>query len=105
MRDLDSQLNEIVERSDRLKIKKEYTKRIASTAIGSAVCLIIMVAVISMLPGSPNMSETGTMSDYGSMIIMTPSVGYVVVALLAFLLGILVTLLCKRIYDMKKILK
>ena len=105
MRDFDSQLNEIVKRSDRLKIKKEYTKHITSTSIGLALCVIVMIVVTSLLPKAPRITEAGTMSDYGSMIIMTPSVGYVVVAFLAFLLGILVTLLCKRIYDMKKLLK
>ena len=73
MRNLDDQLQEIQIRSD--KLKRRHSDRRALVWGSLATCA----------------SQAGR---YGSLILANPGLGYAVIGILAFFLGMCVTLLC-----------
>ena len=56
----------------------------------------MMIAVVVFLPWLNGMSDRAPIQQYGGMVLTMPSVGYVLIALLAFVLGAAVTLLCQH---------
>ena len=102
MRDIDDQMNEITRRSGIVKKKKELVGKIAYNATGIAACLILAVVTVLLAPKVPTSAVSTMRSEYGSLIITSPVMGYIVIGVLAFILGILVTMLCKHIYELKR---
>ena len=66
----------------------------------SAMLMAFLLLVICMMPGSPGSAFTGTV--YGSFLISAESGGYVLAAVLAFVLGIVTTLLCLKSRNNRK---
>ncbi len=93
MRNLDEQLREIQSRSVKLKKERRDRQVLAAGGLMTCVCLILITAVSLSLP---HFSDAAAARDgrYGSLIITAPYVGYVIIGVLDFLLGICVTLLC-----------
>lgn len=103
MRNIDDQMTEIFRRSDLLKEKRKMSAALIGYAVSIAVCLAVVVMVGILISGMNTESSASSMSRYGSFIITAPYMGYVIVGLLTFILGILVTLLCKKMVDLKKL--
>ena len=97
MRNTDDQLKEIMQRSKTIKAKHDSKVAIAAEAVSSVICLILMVVVIALLPGFNAGGNVATQVQYGSLILRSSYIGYVIVGALAFILGILVTLLCAQV--------
>ena len=94
MRSTDDQLREIMRRSELVKEKQIIKKSILTNAVASCVCLALLIAVAVYLPNlSPAQAEK-IETQYGSLLLAAPYIGYVIVGLLAFALGVSVTLLC-----------
>ena len=93
MRNLDEQLREIQSRSVKLKTERRDRQVLAAGGLMTCVCLILITAVALSLPAVFD-GASGGGSRYGSLILSTPAMGYVIIGVLAFLLGICVTLLC-----------
>ena len=94
MRHTDEQLREILERSAKLKIRVTSRCAAAMQTLSGALCLVLILAAsyaISLVGGKAGSLEP---TDYGSLIISTARLGYVVIAVLAFLLGVCATMLC-----------
>ena len=62
--------------------------------------MAFLLLVICMMPGSPGSAFTGTV--YGSFLLSAESGGYVLAAVVAFVLGIVTTLLCLKIRNKRK---
>lgn len=94
MRSTDDQLREIMRRAERVKEKRIIKKYILTDAAASCVCLALLIAVgVFFPPLSP--AQAGKIeTQYGSLLLAAPYIGYVIVGLLAFALGVCVTLLC-----------
>ena len=103
MRSVDEQLDIILRRSEILKQKNRADRYIIGYAISIAACLALMVVAYIFIGKLKADSSITEMSGYGSLIISGPNMGYVIIGILAFVLGVLVTLLCKHIYDLKKL--
>ena len=102
MKSTDEQMNEIMRRSESLKAKKSMNDYIIGFSIAIAACLALIVLVgASIVNISPETADN-SVSQYGSLVISAPYMGYVVIGLLAFILGVLVTLLCRRIREFKQ---
>jgi len=102
MKTTDEQMNEIMRRSESLKAKKSMNDYIIGFSIAIAACLALIVLVgASIAIISPETADN-SVSQYGSLVISAPYMGYVVIGLLAFILGVLVTLLCRRIREFKQ---
>ncbi len=93
MRNLDEQLREIHTRSEKLKKTRRDRRVLALGGLLSCACLALIVAVSLSLPSFSNAAAAQN-SRYGSLILAAPYLGYVIIGILAFLLGICVTLLC-----------
>ena len=66
----------------------------------AAACLVLIVGVALSMPGIAARIQTGDYSGYetaASMYGGSAALGYIVIGLLAFLLGVCVTVLCFRL--------
>lgn len=91
MRSTEEQLQEIVARSNRMRAAS-HRRRAVRDALAAAACIALMVYVAYAIPSLDGVIEQPG-AQYGSLIITGSSLGYVLIAALAFLLGIFVTLL------------
>ena len=101
MKTTDEQMNEIMRRSESLKAKKSMNDYLIGFSIAIAACLALIVLVGASIANVNPETTDNTVSQYGSLVISAPYMGYVVIGLLAFILGVLVTLLCRRIREFK----
>ncbi len=91
MRSTDEQLRLIRGRARRLR---ERRRSLARFGAGAACCLALILLLSVMLPGvSGNAAPSGEV-PFGSLILISPLLSYIVIAILAFVLGACVTLLC-----------
>lgn len=84
--------------------EKERQKRLRRGRIaavsGVAACLAVLVGVSLSMPGIVDRIELGTSSCFETAATMfggSAALGYIVIGLLAFVLGVCVTILCFRI--------
>ena len=94
MRSTDEQLQEIMRRAEIVKEKRIIRKRLHASALASCACVALLIAVCLYLPQLAVMPENAGMQQYGSLLLAAPFTGYVVVGVIAFALGVCVTLLC-----------
>ena len=89
--------------------KKERQKRLQQYRIAAAVCIAacfaVIVGVSFAMPGIVGQIEPGTSSGFETAATIlggNAALGYIVIGLLAFILGVCVTILCFRIRLMNK---
>ena len=89
--------------------KKEQQQRLRRRRIVSAVCIAacfaVIVGVSFAMPGIIGRVEPGTSSGFETAATIlggNAALGYIVIGLLAFILGVCVTILCFRIRLMNK---
>ena len=89
--------------------KKEQQQRMRRRRIISAVCIAacfaVIVGVSFAMPGIVGQIEPGTSSGFetaASIFHSGAALGYIVIGLLAFLLGVCVTVLCFRLRQMNR---
>ena len=102
MKNSDECFNEIMKRSGDIRTRHSAKKKIALDAVLSDVVLFLIGFVIRVMPSIS--SEAGSLPEvqYGSIILRTANMGYAIVGTLAFILGILFTLICLRVRELKK---
>ena len=94
MRSTDEQLQEIMRRAEIVKEKRTIRKRLHAGALASCACVALLIAVCFCLPQLTAVSGSAGMQQFGSLLLAAPYTGYVVVGVLAFALGVCVSLLC-----------
>lgn len=94
MHSTDEQLKEIMRRAETVKEKRVIKKRIRASAFAAAAFAALLIAVCIYIPKLDVVSDGSGMQRYGSLLIKAPYMGYVVVGVIAFALGICVTFLC-----------
>lgn len=84
--------------------EKERQKRLRRGRIaavsGIAACLAVIIGVSMSMPGIVDRIEPGTSASFETAATMlggSTALGYIVIGLLAFVLGVCVTILCFRI--------
>ncbi len=98
MQSSELQLEEILRRADTLRRKKASRRAATLSAASVFVCLALIVAAAALLGGLPAaVGEDSVQTAYGSLILSSASLGYVVIGVLAFVLGVSVTLLCRAL--------
>ena len=100
--DIDTQLNEILKRSVKIKHRKVCTTQIIKNSVIAVACLALIVVTALFMPQFTENKPTGEISHYGSLIVSAPFMGYVVIGILAFILGITITLLCSKVKELKE---
>lgn len=89
--------------AERERERKQRRGRLV-TAAAAAACLAMIVGLSLLLPGMAGQESGGYQGFAGAASIFCDSeaLGYVVIGLLAFLLGVCVTILCFRLRQMEQ---
>jgi Na+/melibiose symporter-like transporter len=91
--------SEILRRKEQIMIRRDRRAcQILSGATGILSALLLIV--IAALPGKPEVIRDG--SVYGAFLLSQEAGGYVMTAVIAFALGVAVTLLCLRLQKRNK---
>lgn len=101
MRSTDEHLQEIMKRSQQIKKKKSLKKMMVTEIISACACMVLIVVSVAFFPQITDEANDASQVRYGSLILQTSYMGYVVVGALAFILGVLVTLLSMHWRKMK----
>ena len=95
-----------VERRIAAKERKHKLRRGRIVVISAAAaCLALIVGCACVMPGFAVRSQAGNYSGFetaGSVFHSGAALGYIVIGLLAFLLGVCVTVLCFRLRQMNR---
>ena len=102
MRSIDEQLTEIAKRATRMSAQAASRRRAALDALAVAACLILIAFVATTIPQLDAALTGVSASQFGSLVITSPALGYVLIGVLAFLLGISVTLLAFHLRKMRR---
>ena len=86
--------------------RREQRRRSTITTLSAAAaCLVLIVGVSFAMPGIVGQIEPGTSSGFETAATIlggSTALGYIVIGLLAFVLGACVTILCFRIHQLNK---
>ena len=102
MRSTEEQLPDVLKRINRIKKQKTLRSHCIVDGISAAICLVLFITANIFLPKVTQTLSSDPTASYGSMILKSSIMGYVVIGGLAFLLGVFVTLLCYHLGEMKK---
>ncbi len=94
MRSIEDQMNEIRRRKDIYAKNKILKRKMIGEISTGVVCLALMIAVAFVMPTIEMRQDKAPLLQYGSVIHSLPVIGYILIALLAFAMGISVTLAC-----------
>lgn len=90
MRSADEQLRLVREKAAELHRRRLYRLREGTVA----ACLLLTVCLGFLLPGAGSGADLPEGAAYGSLVLTSPLASCIVIAVLAFALGVCVTLLC-----------
>lgn len=102
MRNIDDQM-EIIRKRSETELKKKKERQMFAIELGMIAACFVLIFVAGMI--LPNLSVQANVSNsgiYGSLLTDSSSIGYVIIGILGFLLGICVTLLCIRLHVNEK---
>lgn len=102
MRNIEDQLSEIMSRSDKIVKRKAAYKVITIYGTASVSCMLFIVIAVLNLPGIKESNATAENTTYGSLLMNTAYAGYVVVAFLALMMGVFLTLLAIRVRELHR---
>ena len=95
--DVNTQLDEILKRSEKIKRDKAYNIMAVRTALTAVMGIAVMVLAVIFMPDFSEDASVYDTSRYGSLIITAPYLGYVIIGILAFILGVLVTVFAVKL--------
>ena len=96
MRTTDEQLKEILKRSDRITEMRKLRSKMLTDAVSLCACIALLIMTAAFIPGSVTSTGGNGGDHYGSLILSTSYMGYVVIGVIAFVAGIFVTLLSQH---------
>ena len=105
MRSLEERVVETKRRIAQIERAKRLRRNTITMASAVAACLTVLVGVSLAMPGIAANIQTGDYSGFetaASIFHGGAALGYIVIGLLAFLLGVCVTVLCFRIRQLSR---
>lgn len=102
MRSTDEQLREIITRANDLQKKQNIKKAILADSVAACIAAVLMIAVTLYLPHFDPEQPVQQGSRFGSLLLAAPYIGYVIIVLLAFALGVCLTLLLLNVKKIKE---
>ena len=93
MRTTDEQLEQVLARSEHLRSRTAARRSAVPYALACAACLALIAFVVSTMPQVGGEVAPPAGAAFGSLALGGPTMGFVLVCLLAFALGVCVTLL------------
>ena len=100
MRSHEERVAETKRRIAKIERKKRLRRNTITMASAVAACLALLIGASLAMPGIAANIQTGDYSGFETAATMlggSAALGYIVIGLLAFLLGVCVTVLCFRI--------
>jgi len=92
MRNTEEQLHEIMRRAGGLKRKRALKTRMYADIAVFCACAVMLAGTVTIIPRLGDIEGDAPAAQYGSLLIAEPYIGYVIVGLLSFALGICLTL-------------
>ena len=105
MRSHEERVAETKRRIAQIEREKRLRRNTITMASAVAACLVLLVGVSLAMPGITANIQTGDYSGFetaASIFHGGAALGYIVIGLLAFLLGVCVTVLCFRLRQMNR---
>ena len=93
MRDTDELMRDIMDRKKTVSKRRSAKKLQVVYAVCACACLALLILTAAFLPQINETASTSMEQHYGSLILRTPYMGYVVIGFLAFACGVFVSLL------------
>lgn len=105
MRSHEERVVETKRRIAAMERKKRLRRNTVTMASAVAACLVLLISASLAMPGIAESIQTGDYSGFetaASIFHGGAALGYIVIGLLAFLLGVCVTVLCFRLRQMSR---
>ena len=105
MRSHEERVVETKRRIAAMERKKRLRRNTVTMASAVAACLVLLISAPLAMPGIAESIQTGDYSGFetaASIFHGGAALGYIVIGLLAFLLGVCVTVLCFRLRQMSR---
>ena len=105
MRSHEERVAETKRRIAKIELEKRRRRNTITMASAVAACLALLIGASLAMPGIAANIQTGNYSGFetaASMYGGGAALGYIVIGLLAFLLGVCVTVLCFRLRQMNR---
>ena len=105
MRSLEERVAEAKRRIAARQREKRLRRNTIAMASAVAACLVLLIGASLAMPGIAANIQTGNYSGFetaASIFHSGAALGYIVIGLLAFLLGVCVTVLCFRLRQMDR---
>ena len=105
MRSHEERVVETKRRIAAMERKKRLRRNTVTMASAVAACLVLLIGASLAMPGIAESIQTGDYSGFemaASIFHGGAALGYIVIGLLAFLLGVCVTVLCFRLRQMSR---
>ena len=104
MRNHEERVAETKRRIAKIEREKRLRRNKITMAFAVAACLVLLIGASLAMPGIAASIRTGDYSGFETAASMYGggALGYIVIGLLAFLLGVCVTVLCFRLHQMKR---
>ena len=105
MRSHEERIAETKRRIAKIDREKRLRRNTITIASSVAACLALLIGASLAMPGIAARIQTGDYSDFetaANIFHSGAALGYIVIGLLAFLLGVCVTVLCFRLRQMNR---
>ena len=105
MRSHEERITETKRRIAKIEREKRLRRNTITMVSAVAACLVLLIGASLAMPGIATRIQTGDYSGFetaASIFHGSAVLGYIVIGLLAFLLGVCVTVLCFRLRQMSR---
>lgn len=105
MRSHEERVTETKRRIAQIEREKRLRRNTVTMASAVAACLALLIGASLAMPGIASRIQTGDYSGFetaASIFQSGAALGYIIIGLLAFLLGVCVTVLCFRIRQLSR---
>ena len=105
MRSHEERVAETKRRIAKMEREKQLRRNTVTMASAVAACLVLLIGASLAMPGIAARAQAGDYAGFetaASMYGGGAALGYIVIGLLAFLLGVCVTVLCVRLRQMSR---
>ena len=105
MRSYEERVAETKRRIAKIEREKRLRRNTITMVSAVAACLVLLIGASLAMPGIAASIQTGDYSGFetaASMYGGSDALGYIIVGLLAFLLGVCMTILCFRLRQMER---
>ena len=105
MRNHEERLEEVQKRIAQVQYKQKQRRSYMMAVSSVAICLVVIVGLASVMPGVAQniiVSDYDTFKTTASIFTEGTMFGYLLIGLIAFVLGVCVTILCLHIHNLQK---